>query len=247
MDEELLEPTGEELETPDAGELDTGTQEPDALDNAGEEQPDAGASAEPDAEKVEVAFARRLSAATEKIRSEYEPYRALIESEAARYNMTPAQYLQAVREQQEQAAAQQMAAQYGLSEEVAKRMMAQEREINVLKQRDMMRESQSRNAMLKAELKDKPFFAELEPEIDRLISINPAVDAKTAYYFLRGSDRFDSLLEKARKDAEAKVMADIAAKRKGKVQPPAAANVTPKAKYGSLRDALTAAAAEIEF
>ncbi len=56
-----------------------------------------------------------------------------------------------------------------------------------------------------------------------------------------------TLKEKLAKAAEEKVRKDLAAKHKGKVAPGSASKVTPTAKHGSLRDALAAAAAEIDL
>lgn len=247
LDQELLPEddfTGVD-DVPAAGEQDPVlSQEPAAEPGADPGQAAAaGVDVQPD--KTEQAFAKRLAAEIEKREREYSPYRNFIETEAARYNMTPAQYLQAVEQQRQQEEAERFAEQSGLNPEVARQLMTAKQELEQLKQRDFLRDVQSRNTHQKAELRDKPFFADLEAEIDAITAKNPNVDVATAFNYLRGQ-RVDELVEKARKEAEQKVLADLKLKQKGRVQPGNANSVQPRPQHGSLRDALTAAAGEIE-
>ena len=211
-----------------------------------EEEQAAAAVQEVVTEKPEQAFAKRLAAEREKIEQQYSPYKALIEGEAARYGMTPPQYLQAIREQQQKEEANKYAEQHGLSPELAKELMTTKQELQQLKQRDLARDINARNHQQKTELKDKPFFAQLEPEIDQLVQQNPGVDVNTVFNYLRGQ-RMDELLESAKKEAEAKVLSDLKVKAKGRVQPGSSATVQPKAQYSSLSESLAAAASEIEW
>lgn len=60
----------------------------------------------------------------------------------------------------------------------------------------------------KAELRQMPFFNELEKDIDEAIRNNPNVDVKTAYYFFKGQ-KADELKEKASKMAEKRTIANM--------------------------------------
>lgn len=100
-----------------------------------------------------------------------------------------------------------------MTEAVAKRLLKQEQEIKAIKQRDSQREFSTIIQSQKAELKDKPFFKELEADIDKMISAAPGIDAKTAYNYLKG-ERFDELLEQAKKNTKKSTIADLHDKAK---------------------------------
>lgn len=96
----------------------------------------------------------------------------------------------------------------GMTEAVARRLLKQEQEIKAIKQRDSQREFGTIIDRQKAELKEKPFFKELEADIDKMIAAAPGVDVKTAYNYLKG-ERFDELLEKAKKTTQKSTIADL--------------------------------------
>lgn len=59
----------------------------------------------------------------------------------------------------------------------------------------------------KAKLKDKPFFGDLEADIDAMLEQSPELSAEAAYIFLRG-ERFDELMEKAKNKTAQRVTAE---------------------------------------
>jgi hypothetical protein len=101
----------------------------------------------------------------------------------------------------------------GMTEAVAKRLLIQEQEIKSIKQRDSQRDFDAVILSQKAELKDKPFFKELEADIDVMVKKAPGVDVKTAYNYLKG-ERFDELLEQAKKNTQKSTIADLHDKAK---------------------------------
>lgn len=101
----------------------------------------------------------------------------------------------------------------GMTEAVARRLLKQEQEIKAIKQRDSQRDFDTVVVKQKAELKDKPFFNELEADIDKMIAAAPGVDVKTAYNYLRG-ERFEDLVEQAKKSAKKSTIADLHDKAK---------------------------------
>lgn len=60
----------------------------------------------------------------------------------------------------------------------------------------------------KAELKDKPFFTELESDIDNMIKQNPSLEPKTAYTFLRG-EKFEELMSRQSNIKEKSMVANM--------------------------------------
>lgn len=101
----------------------------------------------------------------------------------------------------------------GMTEAVAKRLLKQEQEIKAIKQRDNQREFSTVLLSQKTELKDKPFFKELEADIDKMVAAVPGIDVKTAYNYLKG-ERFDELLEQAKKNTKKSTIADLHDKAK---------------------------------
>jgi hypothetical protein len=100
-----------------------------------------------------------------------------------------------------------------MTEAVAKRLLRQDQEIKAIKQRDSQREFSTVIQSQKAELKDKPFFKELEADIDKMVAAAPGIDVKTAYNYLKG-ERFDELLEQAKKNTKKSTIADLHDKAK---------------------------------
>jgi hypothetical protein len=101
----------------------------------------------------------------------------------------------------------------GMTEAVAKRLLIQEQKLKSIEQRDVSRERQTVLLSQKTELKDKPFFKELEADIDKMIAAAPGVDVKTAYNYLRG-ERFDELLKQAKDNTKKSTIADLHDKAK---------------------------------
>lgn len=206
----------------------------------GEEQKETTAAG-PE-EKVEQAFAKRLAAEREKIEKQYSPYKTLIETEAAKYNMTSEQYLAEVEKQRQETERQKYLEQ-GIDPDVITGLIDRHPAVQQAKQ-------YTRELQL-TELKGQPFFEELEPDIRKLMN-DPNVDAKTAYKFLRG-ERMEELLqterERVAKETEQKLIQSMQEKRKGKVQAGAVNSITPQvdASKHSIRDLISMAANDIEW
>lgn len=96
----------------------------------------------------------------------------------------------------------------GLPEDVAKEII----ESRKFREQVKEREYEAQIEKQKAVLKDKPFFVDLEPDIDALIKETRAkgqqVDVEVVYKYLRG-EKMDELLAKAQKDAEKRTVANI--------------------------------------
>jgi hypothetical protein len=96
----------------------------------------------------------------------------------------------------------------GMTEAVARRLLLQDQKLKAIEQRDSKRDFDTVIVKQKAELKDKPFFKELEADIDKMIAAAPGVDVKTAYNYLRG-ERFDELIEQTKKNTKKSTIADL--------------------------------------
>lgn len=163
------------------------------------------------------------------------------------------QYQQAVQQQEMERQAQALAEENAITPEMAQRLLAQEQRQQRLEQQLAIREAESRNLQAKAELRGARFFKELEPDVDRIIADHPQLDLKTVFNALRG-ERVDALLqaegERIRKETERKTLESLKANRQGKVVSGAAVKAPVgkgQQQHATIRDALTAAAAEIDW
>jgi hypothetical protein len=66
----------------------------------------------------------------------------------------------------------------------------------------------SRIATEKAAISSKPFFKELEHDIDRILAVNPSLPVEAVYSYVRG-EKLDELLSKSNSDATKRAIADI--------------------------------------
>lgn len=147
--------------------------------------------------------------------------------------------METLAKQRREEEAKELATKEGMSEELAFRLVTQEKELADMKKRDALRDVQTRNLQQMNDLKDKPYFADLKAEIEEDIK-NPNVDPETAYAYRLGK-RAPELIEKAKKEKEAEVMKNLQLKKQGKTSPAAAPNVKPSQAYTSTKAALDAA------
>ena len=84
--------------------------------------------------------------------------------------------------------------------------------LEVMEQRMAMRENNARIAEEKAALKDAKYFKELEPEIDRLLAANPALNVEAVYTYVRGK-KLDELLTKETAATKQKTLNQIGSKQ----------------------------------
>lgn len=134
---------------------------------------------------------------------------------------TYAEYQAAIARQREQEQLDEMVKK-DVPEEVAKELLENRKFREEVKARDYDAQIEKQ----KVALKDRPFFVELEPDIDVLIkdskSKGQLIDVEVAYKYLRG-DKMEELLSKTKDDTTKRVVADIhdRAKRAGGISPDA--------------------------
>lgn len=179
----------------------------DLDDNTGEKEPEP---AEPDKSKQtkedNALYAKMRRKAETEARLQLETERQRIEREKEEL-MHEKQIIQAQKvitpEMIEQAADT-----YGTTTDVAYNILYQQIENKMLKERQQQLQRHSDIQTQKASLKNEPFFIELEKEVDSMLANNPDVDAKTAFYYLRGL-KSPELLAKLSKEAEKRTTANI--------------------------------------
>ncbi|MDD5501602.1 MAG: hypothetical protein PHH57_08015 [Candidatus Omnitrophica bacterium] len=236
VSEEVVEPQETEEETVEVeteGEIGTEEQEPEGEAVVAEQQ-------SKQAPEVDAAFA--------KMRRELEEartYQNYFQNEAAKYGLTPSQYLQAVEEQRQKEEAERYATDNNISAEMAQELIKQRNENMQLKQTTAFLNAQTRNIQQKIELKDQPYFKEMEKDIDKLCSENISVDPTTAYNFLLGQ-RMPALLAQKEKEIEKRVMENLKVKKLGKTQTGSVAPVKSSKTYTSTKQALEDAWAGLE-
>jgi len=97
--------TGEVVDhIPDAGEMvEQTTEEVAAPDQQPLEDQQDGAEAQPEPDRVEIAFAKRLAHEKQKLEQQYTPAMSFIQSQAQKYGLTPEQYIQEVERSEKEA------------------------------------------------------------------------------------------------------------------------------------------------
>lgn len=96
----------------------------------------------------------------------------------------------------------------GISEDLARRLLTQEAMNNAQREINSIDAKMNQARIQKLELKDKPYYKELEQDIDNLMMRDPNVDAKTAYTYLRGL-KLEELMANDRKNTEKRTIANI--------------------------------------
>jgi hypothetical protein len=95
-----------------------------------------------------------------------------------------------------------------LTEEQAKRAVMQDMRAKAEAKKAETIISESRYREEKRELESKPYFKELEADIETMVKNTPGLTAKTAYNYLLG-DRFDSLVKKENDRTRKSTIADV--------------------------------------
>ncbi|MFW9968628.1 MAG: hypothetical protein ACFFDF_00410 [Candidatus Odinarchaeota archaeon] len=125
---------------------------------------------------------------------------------------TYADYQKALEKQKEDEEVKQYASNNYMTEDQARKELERDKEIQSLRQEVNKTKFMSTIDEQKKALKDKPFFSELESDIDNLIkdTINSgqSVDVETAYKYLCG-EKLPELLENAKTNASKSTIADI--------------------------------------
>lgn len=110
---------------------------------------------------------------------------------------------------------QKVAYDMNVSEEYAKKLLVAEAKNEATKKKAEYYEQFNKIQQQKAELKDKPFFNELESDIDNMLKDNPSLEPKTAYIYLRG-EKFDELISKQSSIKEKSMIANMQDKSRRK-------------------------------
>lgn len=207
-------------------ELDDNDGSEDEEGSKGQEVADPDKSKQPKEENAQ--FQKMRLKAEEEARKNLEAERAKLDAEKAE--------LEAFRKQKEQDAVerkhlseitpeliQNVATQYNVPEEYA-RAFLEEQAKNNANQELMQRQLKISQAQAdKAKLKDKPYFKELEPEIDKLIASNPDADVNTAYKYLIG-ENLEKLMKQTKNQTEKQTIANMQDKARRRSVPSGASD-----------------------
>jgi hypothetical protein len=154
-----------------------------------------------------------------RLRAEEEA-RKKLEAEKAKLDADRAE-LEAFKRQKEQSEIEQkhyneitpdviqaVATQYGVTEDFAKAFLTEQAKNNANQELATRQLKMSQSQIQKSELKDKPYFKDLEPDIDKLIVSNPDVDVKTAYKYLIG-ENLERLMKQTKSQTEKQTIANM--------------------------------------
>jgi len=123
-------------------------------------------------------------------------------------------------EYQDTIQAQMLAAEKNVTVEDAKKEIERDKKVSELERFKQKYEMETLTLKQKAELKDKPFFKQLEPEIDALVeksmSNGAPIDVNTAFVYLRGQN-LERLMEQERSKTQKSTLADIQDKSRIKI------------------------------
>lgn len=111
-------------------------------------------------------------------------------------------------EEMEYAAQLQQYTNQGYSDAEAERLAR----LEVIEQRAMLRENNARIAEEKAALKTKKYFSELEPDIDKVLAVNPSLNVESVYKYIRG-EKMEELLAKETAATKQKTLNNINSKQ----------------------------------
>lgn len=167
------------------------------------------------------AYAKMRRKAEEEAKKKFEAEKAALEEEKRRIEAERETLRQAdIEKKHMQGITQdriwQVANDMGVTEEVARQLLYYDAKDKARQEQDQIRQRMDSLKVQKVQLKDKPFFNELEKDIDDMIARDPNIDIQTAYTYLRGA-KLDDLLEKQSKTAEKRTIANIQDKARRKV------------------------------
>lgn len=108
----------------------------------------------------------------------------------------------------------------GYDENTAKQLLEREE----LKQRMARLEAENRIKVEKSQIQSRPFFKELEPEIDAILAVNPDIPVKMLYNERLG-ERFEELMEQKTKETKQKTLNSVKSKSHLKPDNKGASNV----------------------
>lgn len=96
----------------------------------------------------------------------------------------------------------------GVTEQYAKELLIERARNEATQKKIAYHENLSRIEKQKAELRNKPFFEDLEADIDNMIKQNPNLEPQTAYTFLRG-EKFEELMSRQSNIKEKSMVANM--------------------------------------
>jgi hypothetical protein len=117
-----------------------------------------------------------------------------------------------------------VAAQYGVTEDYARAYLELEAKNNASKELAERKFKVSQAQIQKANLKDKPYFKELEADIDKTIASNPDIDVNTAYKYLIG-ENLEKLMKQTKSLTEKQTIANMQDKAKRRSVPASSSDV----------------------
>lgn len=124
--------------------------------------------------------------------------------------------LKAQRQAYFEAQVKQYAENNGLTEELARDLLAMKTELTNTRYAGLQSQRQAAIAKQKADLRAEPFFKELEADVDDLVAGDPNLDFRTAFIYLRG-ERVPQLLKQKETATEQRVIGDVHKRAKTKV------------------------------
>jgi hypothetical protein len=214
QDEGETEMEEEDTDLGDETELDEGEEDQDAADP--DKQPTQ--SKEENAiyakmrRKAEEEATKKVSAELQKIETEKkeiaESNRKLKEAQREKelYSQITPEHINQVAEH------------YGVTEDYAKALIERDVKLKIYEQKEADMHRLLALEKQKSEFRSKPFFKELEKDIDNILRDNTGVDVQTAYFFLKGQ-KADELTSKSKSDTEKRTIANIQDRMKRRSDP----------------------------
>lgn len=214
MEDEVLNPVNAEQEdvVDSQEDLENETEINDNTDESGKNsdvaEPEDELSETKQTKEENAIYAKLRRKAEEELKTKYSPVEQSIREIESLTGMNVNQVTEYLRNQKIEQEAQTKADLLGVTPKIAKEMIQQKMMLEDLQRRDLSREQERINLQQKTELKDKPFFKELEDDINTMVANVPGVDVKTAYYYVRG-EKMEELLGKEKSNTTKRVVADM--------------------------------------
>jgi len=118
---------------------------------------------------------------------------------------------------------QNVATQYNVPEEYARALLEEQAKNNANQELAERKLKVSQAQLQKSKLKDKPYFKELEADIDKAIASNPDVDVNTAYKYLIG-ENLEKLIASTKSKTEKQTIANMQDKARRRSVPTSGAD-----------------------
>lgn len=107
-----------------------------------------------------------------------------------------------------QEAVEELAYKEGISEDFAHKHLVETAKNQAIQEINNISARVNQAQLQKAALRSEPFFAELEKEVDEMVTRDPSIDITTAYTYLRGKN-LPQLLADTKSNAEKRTLANV--------------------------------------